>query len=178
MAQVACCLETIVISNQGFVLPGNLTIRREGRSFGDLPDQGAHPVPINHDACRQPVLPPHDRTCEEESMATARGFVDRIEVRRAGLVPCDRRRRRVASTYVISDLDADPERFNERLSKVAVLRDAMNRAEPVEIEHTEGDAGEEIDRAARISRTSSTPRVRSSRSLGSSCRWPWTRGTP
>jgi hypothetical protein len=91
-------------------------------------------------------------------MATTRGFVERIEIGRGGLVTVtivegDASR----STYVISDLDADPERFNERLSKLAVLRDAMNRAEPVEIEHSAGDAGEEIDRAARISRDELDP---------------------
>ena len=37
-------------------------------------------------------------------------------------------------SFPSSIIDGDPERFNERLSKLAVLRDAMNRAEPVEIE--------------------------------------------
>lgn len=86
-------------------------------------------------------------------MATKRGFVQKIDVDRAGLV-------RVSlahvdgsnGVYVIRDLDADPERFNERLSKLGILRDAMNRAEPVEIEHVKGEAGEEIQRATRITR--------------------------
>lgn len=55
------------------------------------------------------------------------------------------------AVFTVSDIDGDPERFNERLTKVAVLRDAMNRAEPVEIEH-DGDGAQEIDRVARISR--------------------------
>ena len=91
-------------------------------------------------------------------MATTRGFVERIEIGRGGLVTVTIVEGDVSrSMYVISDLDADPERFNERLSKLAVLRDAMNRAEPVEIEHSAGDAGEEIDRAARISRDELDP---------------------
>lgn len=91
-------------------------------------------------------------------MATTRGFVERIEIGRGGLVTvtiveADASR----SLFVISDIDGDPERFNERLSELAVLRDAMNRAEPVEIEHDEGEAGEEITRAARISRDALDP---------------------
>lgn len=57
------------------------------------------------------------------------------------------------AVFTVSDIDGDPERFNERLTKVSVLRDAMNRAEPVEIEHEGGgDGGSEIDRVARVSR--------------------------
>ena len=62
-----------------------------------------------------------------------------------------------ATIFVVEDLDADPERFNERLSKLGILRDAMNRAEPVELEHHEGEAGEVIDAAARISRDALAP---------------------
>jgi hypothetical protein len=91
-------------------------------------------------------------------MAVDRGFVQRIDIGRAGLVTVlvvlgDGS----TGTYVISDLDADPERFNERLSKLAVLRDAMNRAEPVEVEHDPGPAGEEIERAVRITRDAIDP---------------------
>lgn len=90
--------------------------------------------------------------------AVDRGFVQRIDIGRAGLVTVvvvlgDGS----TGTYVISDLDADPERFNERLSKLAVLRDAMNRAEPVEIEHDPGTSGEEIERAVRITRDAIDP---------------------
>ncbi len=93
-------------------------------------------------------------------MATTRGFVERIEVGRGGLVKVgvvegDASR----STYVVSDIDGDPERFNERLTKVAVLRDAMNRAEPVEIEHVAGEFGREIERVARISRDALDPPI-------------------
>jgi hypothetical protein len=86
-------------------------------------------------------------------VTTDQGFVQSIDVARGGLVTVH-----VLLTdgsvavYVISDLDADPERFNERLSKLALLRDAMNRAEPVEIDHDKGPAGEEIERAERITR--------------------------
>lgn len=90
--------------------------------------------------------------------AVDRGFVQRIEVGRGGLVTvllvlADG----TTGTYVISDLDGDPERFNERLAKLAVLRDAMDHAEPVEIEHDQGKAGEEIERAARITRDALGP---------------------
>jgi hypothetical protein len=89
---------------------------------------------------------------------TNRGFVQKIEVGRAGLV-------RISlilvggsqEEYVITDLDADPERFNERLSKLAVLRDAMDRAELVELEFSTGEAGRIIDRAVRISRDALGP---------------------
>jgi hypothetical protein len=86
-------------------------------------------------------------------MNTDRGFVQSIDVGRGGLVTVtvvlgDL----TTAVYVISDLDGDPERFNERLSKLALLRDAMNRAEPVEIDHDAGPAGEEIERAERITR--------------------------
>jgi hypothetical protein len=90
-------------------------------------------------------------------MATIRGFVDRIQVGRAGLVVIRLVTDTGRSEYVVSDLDADPERFNERLSKVAIARDAMNRAEPVEIEWSEGKAGNEIDRIARMSRDALDP---------------------
>lgn len=94
-------------------------------------------------------------------MPTIRGFVERLEVGRAGLA--------VASLlhddgsqadYLLPDLDADPERFNERLSKLGLLRDAMSRAEPVEIEYSQdgqdgqqgGSAPRSIDRVCRITR--------------------------
>ena len=68
-------------------------------------------------------------------METLRGFILKIEVGRAGLVRVtvllDSGNVRI---FVITDLDADPERFNERLSKLAIVRDAMDRGEPVEIE--------------------------------------------
>lgn len=91
-------------------------------------------------------------------METSRGFVQRIEIGRGGLtsvtliLPDSS-----TAVFVIHDLDSDPERFNERLSKLAVLRDAMDRAEPVEIEHQPGDGGETIERAARISRDTLDP---------------------
>lgn len=94
-------------------------------------------------------------------MPTKRGFVQRIEIGRAGLASIwlihDNGTQGV---YVIDDLDADPERFNERLSKLAILRDAMDRAEPVEIEHIAGESGQVIDRAARISRDALAPVVK------------------
>ncbi len=91
-------------------------------------------------------------------MPTIRGFVERLEVGRAGLA--------VASLlhddgsqadYLLPDLDADPERFNERLSKLGLLRDAMSRAEPVEIEYSQdgqegGNPPRSIDRVCRITR--------------------------
>jgi hypothetical protein len=91
-------------------------------------------------------------------MPTIRGFVEKLEVGRAGLVTAallhdDGSR----DNYVIADLDADPERFNERLSKLALLRDALNRAEPVEIEYELGEGGRNIERVARITRDALDP---------------------
>lgn len=87
-------------------------------------------------------------------MPTIRGFVERLEVGRAGLalasVLQDDGSR---ADYQLADLDADPERFNERLSKLGLLRDAMSSAEPVEIDYTGGDGGSRsIDRICRITR--------------------------
>jgi len=94
-----------------------------------------------------------DTKAEERTMPTKRGFVERLEVGRAGLalasVLHDDGSR---ANYNIPDLDADPERFNERLSKLGILRDAMNRAEPVEIEFTDQEGGHVIDRVVRITR--------------------------
>lgn len=86
-------------------------------------------------------------------MATVRGFVKKIEAGRAGLISVTLIKQDGSEgVYVIRDIDGDPERFNERLSKLGLLRDAMNRAEPVFIEHTTTEQGEEIQSAARISR--------------------------
>ncbi len=91
-------------------------------------------------------------------MATVRGFVQKIEVGRAGLVRVTLIHNDGGSgVYVVRDIDGDPERFNERLTKIGVLRDAMNRAEPVLIEHTQSESGNEIQRAARISRDQLDP---------------------
>ena len=91
-------------------------------------------------------------------MANKQGFVFKIEIGRAGLVSVDIIHADGSrGTYVIEDLDADPERFNDRLSKLAILRDAMNRAEPVHIEHVSGEAGQVIERVARISRDELDP---------------------
>lgn len=98
-------------------------------------------------------------------MPVVRGFVQKIEVGRAGLVQVTLvHADATAGVYVIRDLDADPERFNERLSKLAVLRDAMDRAEPVEIEHEPREGANEIQRAVRISRDELTP-VRQAQSV-------------
>jgi hypothetical protein len=86
-------------------------------------------------------------------VATTRGFIERIEVGRGGLVRATLVDATTRTVFTVSDIDGDPERFNERLTKVAVLRDAMNRAEPVEVEHSgDGDDAHEIQRVARLSR--------------------------
>jgi hypothetical protein len=90
-------------------------------------------------------------------LSTVRGFLLRLEVGRAGLVVARLIEESGASSdYRIEDLDADPERFNERLSKLAILRDAMDRAEPLEIEYLAGnkEGVRNIERVARISRDS------------------------
>ena len=86
-------------------------------------------------------------------MPTIRGFVEALEVGRAGLVVAhllhdDGSR----ASYRIADLDADPERFNERLSKLGILRDAMDAAEPVEIEFVAEGEVNLIERVRRITR--------------------------
>ena len=89
-------------------------------------------------------------------MPIIRGFVERLEIGRAGLVVASLRHDDGSTNdYQIADLDADPERFNERLSKLGILRDAMTRAEPVEVEYSTGDGGggaRTVDRVARITR--------------------------
>jgi len=86
-------------------------------------------------------------------MSVTRGFVQKIDVGRAGLVQVTLIHEDTSTgVYVIRDLDGDPERFNERLSQLGVLRDAMNRAEPVEIEHQPREGANEINRAVRITR--------------------------
>ncbi len=86
------------------------------------------------------------------TVATTRGFVERIEVGRGGLVRATLVNDSGRSVFTVSDIDGDPERFNERLTKVSILRDAMDRAEPVEIESPGGKDGNEIERVARITR--------------------------
>ncbi len=89
-------------------------------------------------------------------MSTQRGFVEALEIGRGGLASAfllhgDGSR----ATYMIADLDADPERFNERLSQLGLLRDAMDRAEPVEVEF-DGD-GRAITRVRRLTRDALEP---------------------
>src|ERR1700742_3066091 len=86
-------------------------------------------------------------------MSVSQGFVQKIEVNRGGqvtatLILTDG----TIAAFTIQDLDGDPERVNERLSKLGLLRDAMNRAEPVEIEHDTVNKSEEIERIVRITR--------------------------
>lgn len=87
-------------------------------------------------------------------MPVIRGFVEALEVGRAGLVTVivmieDGTTR----NFTLADLDADPERFNERLSKLGLLRDALDRAEPIEIEFGDGDNDNtSIHRVRRLTR--------------------------
>ncbi|MFI6098141.1 hypothetical protein ACIA8G_21485 [Lentzea sp. NPDC051213] len=92
-------------------------------------------------------------------MATIRGFVQQIELSRAGLVRADIVDDHAGLTTVaVEDLDADPERFNERLCAVALLRDAMNRAEPVEVEFLEHDErGNVVETVTRLTRDDLSP---------------------
>ena len=87
-------------------------------------------------------------------MPTERGFVEALGVGRAGLVEATvLHADGTTATYTVADLDADPERFNERLSKFGILRDAMDRAEPVEIEYPrQTDGGRAIDSVKRLTR--------------------------
>jgi hypothetical protein len=45
VAQVQACLTGLVISDQGFVFPGTITVVRVDRSFKDLQNVGALPRP-------------------------------------------------------------------------------------------------------------------------------------
>ncbi|EEW25931.1 hypothetical protein [Rhodobacter ferrooxidans] len=87
-------------------------------------------------------------------MPTERGFVEALGVGRAGLVEATVLHADGSTqVYTVADLDADPERFNERLSKLGILRDAMNRAEPVEIIYDkQDDQGRAIDAVKRLTR--------------------------
>lgn len=89
-------------------------------------------------------------------MPTIRGFVERLDVGRAGLATASLLHEDGSrADYLLPDLDADPERFNERLSKLGLLRDAMSRVEPVEVDYSsqaEGGTTRYIDRIARITR--------------------------
>jgi hypothetical protein len=101
-------------------------------------------------------------------MATIRGFVEGLEIGRAGLVVValvkddDSR-----ASYQLADLDADPERFNERLSKLGVLRDAMTACEPVEIEFVQEGSANLIERVRRITRDSLSSNQATTRVSGS-----------
>ncbi len=87
-------------------------------------------------------------------MPTERGFIEALGIGRAGQVEANvLHGDGSVALYTITDLDADPERFNERLSKFGILRDAMDRAEPVEIEFPSQDGGSRvIDRVKRLTR--------------------------
>lgn len=86
-------------------------------------------------------------------MTTKRGFVETLGVGRAGLVEATvLHGDGTTALYTVADLDADPERFNERLSKFGILRDAMDRAEPVEIEFSTSDGARPIDAVKRLTR--------------------------
>lgn len=97
-------------------------------------------------------------------MSTTRGFVSSIEVGRAGLVTVALMRADGGvGQFVIQDIDADPERFNERLTMLGLLRDAVDRAEPVSLEHAEADPGEVISAVRRITRDAVEPALGSVR---------------
>ncbi|CAN7437992.1 hypothetical protein LJR225_002887 [Phenylobacterium sp. LjRoot225] len=91
-------------------------------------------------------------------MPTQRGFIEKLEIGRQGLVVFSLLHDDGSQAdYRIPDLDADPERFNERLSKLAILRDAMDSAEPVEVEFETREAERVAERVARITRDGLDP---------------------
>ena len=45
VAEVQACLEALIVGSDGFIFPGKLRIRREGRSFEDLSESGDLPRP-------------------------------------------------------------------------------------------------------------------------------------
>lgn len=86
-------------------------------------------------------------------MPTERGFVEALGVGRAGLIEATVLHADGSTAiYTVADLDADPERFNERLSKLGILRDAMDRAEPVEISYEKEGDTRPIDSVKRLTR--------------------------
>lgn len=91
-------------------------------------------------------------------MPTIRGFIAKLDVGRQALVTATvLQNDGTEADYTIADLDADPERYNERLSKLGLLRDAMNLDEPVEIAYTVTNGQNAIDAVARITRSNLDP---------------------
>jgi hypothetical protein len=45
VAEVQACLEDLLVTRDGFIFPGKIRVRREGRSFEDLSDSGDLPRP-------------------------------------------------------------------------------------------------------------------------------------
>ena len=93
-------------------------------------------------------------------MPTLNGTVVRTYAGRAGLftatiAPFD------GSAIVdvhISDLDGEPERFNERLMMARLFRDAMDAAEPVVVEYQRKDSGQnEVESVRRCTRWTNLP---------------------
>lgn len=82
-------------------------------------------------------------------MATYRGFIRSIETRDDGWVECVLRAVHAGNqdrAFLIQSLDGDLEKINRRLAKLGLLRDALARTLPVEIQYTtEDDRGDLIE---------------------------------
>lgn len=82
-------------------------------------------------------------------MATYRGFVRSIETRNDGWVECVLRAVHAGNqdrAFLIQGLDGDLEKINRRLAQLGLLRDALARTLPVEIQFTsEGSQGDLIE---------------------------------
>jgi hypothetical protein len=91
-------------------------------------------------------------------MPTIRGFIAKLDIGRQALVTASvLHDDGTKADYTIADLDSDPERYNERLSKLGLLRDAMNLDEPVEIAYTAANGQNAIDAVARMTRSNLDP---------------------
>lgn len=86
---------------------------------------------------------------------TISGFVIRTFAGRAGLFTATIQKLDGSAPIEVqvSDLDGEPERFNERLTKVRLFRDAMTQAEPVVVDYEDVEnGGREVESVRNLAR--------------------------
>jgi hypothetical protein len=86
---------------------------------------------------------------------TISGFVIRTFAGRAGLFTATIQKLDGSAPVEVqvSDLDGEPERFNERLTKVRLFRDAMTQAEPVVVDYEDVEnGGREVESVRNLAR--------------------------
>jgi hypothetical protein len=103
-------------------------------------------------------------------MAIYRGLVRSVQVRSDGwveLVVMAVHASNATQTFFIDDLDGPIEDANKRLGRLGLLRDALSRVLPVEIEyHSDGERGDMVDDVTVFARPSLEGRQGSSRLEG------------